>query len=458
MKRWFRRLAKVFLGFCVFWTLVHVIEDWRGKRAWEAWQKDQIAKGAVYDPAALAAPAVPDKDNFAKAPFIQDRLDTPSRPLFPDGFKLEPPKVFGPDWRTGHVMDLQAWMDANHTADLKTFLAPAAPRLDELAEATKRPGSRFEPLQSDADVPIGLMGLRSVARVLNLRALIALRSGKPGDALQDVLTELRLARQVSKDPTQLAQLLQLALSGISMQAIWEGLETHAWGEAQLASLQEELSHQDELTPFLTWGKDERIGTNRFWSNLVASPWGDKDEPFGSILGHALVPRGWFYRNMLAADEHLAETWLVAADPGSHRMYPDKVEAIPAWWNQHRSTPYTFFAKDISSIAAGAIIPQAQRFAERQVAFDEAFVVCALERYHLARKAYPDSLDALMPAYAAKLPHDVFTGALLHYARKDDAFTLYSAGWNGTDEGGAMAMDGKDRVLTRGDWPWPQAAR
>lgn len=457
MKRWLHRLGKVFLGLCLFWTLVHLVEDWRGKRAWEAWKKDQIAKGAIYDPTALASPPIPDADNFAKAPIIQERLGTVDQPLFSNGAHLAPPKGFVPGWRTGRVMDLNPWMEANHTEDLSAFLAPASSKLAQLAEATRRPGSRFEPARGEADPSMGLLGLRQAARILNLRALIALRSGKPDDALQDVLTELRLSRQVGQDSAFLAQDVQLALSGISMQAIWEGLQMHTWNEAQLNSLEEELSRQDELTPFIVWGWGERISTNLYWSNLATSPWWEKDRPFVSIVGHALVPRGWIYRNMLAADEHLAKTWLLAADPTARRMYPDKAEAIPAWWTQHRSTPYTFFAKDLSSILAGAVPAQAQRFADRQVAVDEALIVCALERYRLANKAYPDSLEALMPAYAAKLPCDVFTGASYRYVCKGDAFTLHSVGWNGTDEGGVMAMDGRDRTLTKGDWPWPQAA-
>ena len=456
MKRWFRRLAKIFLGLCLFWTLVHVVEDWRGKRAWEAWQKDQIAKGAIYDPAQLHGPPIPDADNFAKAPIIQGLLGEPKQALFPTGFRLDSPKTPVPGWRTGHKLDLQPWMDANHTQDLKAFLAPIAPRLEELADAARRPGSRFEVPKAESDLATWPLSLRSPVRVLSLQALIALRSGKPDDALEDVLIELRLTRQVGQDPTLLAQTIQLTLSSMAMQPIWEGLQTHAWDEGQLTRLEEELSRQDELTPFLDWGRGERISTNQYWSGIAESPWWDRENP-GSVVGHALIPRGWFYRNMLTADQHLAETWLAATDPRAHRVYPDRARAIAEWWNQRRSTPYTLLAKHIS-LMSEAVAEQTQRFAAQQVALDEALTVCALERYRLAHKVYPDSLDALVPAYAAKLPCDVFTGAPLHYACKGDGFTLYSVGWNGKDEGGVMAMDGKNRDLSNGDLPWPEAAR
>ena len=461
MKRWLRRIGKVFLALCLFWSLVHVIEDWRGKRAWDAWQRDQIAKGVVYDLAQLQAPPIPDVDNFAKAPVIQAQLSGQMHPIFPDGFKLEAPKELGANWRTGHAMVLQAWMAANHTSDLAAFLAPATPRLEELAQAAKRPGSRFDLPKEDSDVSFGLMSLRVAGRALNLRALTALRSGKPEPALQDVLTELRLARQVGQERAIIAQTLQLALSGIAMQAVWEGMESHAWDESQLAQLQDELSKADALTPFLAMGQDDRIAQYRFWSTLSGHPWWDRKQPFGenamTVLGSLLIPRGWFYQNQLRADQRTAETWIASVDLKAHRLYQDRAEDMATWWSERRSTPYTFFAKRLD-IAGSLVESQAQRTAERQVAIDEAIIACALERYRLAHKTYPDSLNALVPAYAITIPNDLFTGQPLHYRSDGDSFLLYSVGWNGTDEGGAMAMNGKDRDLMKSDWPWPRMTR
>lgn len=458
MKRWLRRIGKVFLGLCLFWTLVHVIEDWRGKRAWEAWQRDQIAKGVVYDPAQLQGPPIPDADNFAKAPIIQDRLSEPSHPFFSDGFKLEAPKKLGANWRTGHAMDLQAWMAVNHTNDFTAFLAPAGPRLEELMQAAKRSGSRFDLPKEDSDDSFGLMHLRVAVRTLNLRALVALRGGKPEPALQDVLTELRLARQVGQDRTIIPHTLQLALSGIAMQAVWEGLESRAWDESQLAQLQDELAKADALTPFLAMGQDDRIAQYRYWSILSGHPWWDRKQSFGenamTVLGSLLIPRGWFYQNQLRADQRTAETWIASVDPKAHRVFPGQAEAVATWWSARRSTPYSFLAKQLD-LMGDMVKAQAQRSAERQVALDEAFIVCALERYRIANKVYPDSLNLLMPAYAAKLPNDIFTGQLLRYRRDGGSFLLYSVGWNGTDEGGVMAMDGKNRDLMKGDWPWPK---
>jgi len=66
------------------------------------------------------------------------------------------------------------------------------------------------------------------------------------------------------------------------------------------------------------------------------------------------------------------------------------------------------------------------------------VACALERYRLANGEYPETLDALQPRFIETLPHDVIGGQPLKYHPTDNGqFALYSVGWNGTDDGGAV---------------------
>jgi hypothetical protein len=101
----------------------------------------------------------------------------------------------------------------------------------------------------------------------------------------------------------------------------------------------------------------------------------------------------------------------------------------------------------------------QTFARNQTSANETAVACALERYHLARGEYPETLNALTPQFIAKLPHDA-VGQPLKYRRTDDGkFLLYSIGWNEKDDGGTTALnnDGKED-LENGDWVWGFVAK
>ena len=50
-----------------------------------------------------------------------------------------------------------------------------------------------------------------------------------------------------------------------------------------------------------------------------------------------------------------------------------------------------------------------------------------------------------------IPAEVFDGAPLHYLLKENAqgFMLYSTGWKGTDDGGAMDYSKPDQT----NWTW-----
>lgn len=76
---------------------------------------------------------------------------------------------------------------------------------------------------------------------------------------------------------------------------------------------------------------------------------------------------------------------------------------------------------------------------------------ALERRRLGHGSYPSTLEELAPKFLPVIPAEVFDGAPLHYRLKDDAqgFILYSTGWTGTDDGGAMDYSKPEKT----NWVW-----
>ena len=105
---------------------------------------------------------------------------------------------------------------------------------------------------------------------------------------------------------------------------------------------------------------------------------------------------------------------------------------------------------------------ATKFAYAQSSVDLARTAIALERYRLAHGEYPEALAALAPQYIAQVPHDVIDGGPLKYRREANGlFTLYSIGWNETDDGGVVVLtkDKSPHVDNRqGDWVWRYPAK
>ena len=135
------------------------------------------------------------------------------------------------------------------------------------------------------------------------------------------------------------------------------------------------------------------------------------------------------------------------DVPNNQVLPRKADGIS---NQvqtalSRFTPYTFLATAVMP----NFVKAAQTMARNQTLVNEAFIACGLERYRLAHGQYPETLEALVPQFAEKLPHDIIGGQPLKYHRTADGrFVLYSVGWNEKDDGGVPG-----KTADEGDWVW-----
>jgi hypothetical protein len=120
--------------------------------------------------------------------------------------------------------------------------------------------------------------------------------------------------------------------------------------------------------------------------------------------------------------------------------------------RHGIFPY----KILAAIAIPNFTKAEQTTAHNQTLVNEAQIVCALERYRLAHGEYPETLDALVPQFIEKLPHDIIGGQpLLYRPTADGKFLLYSVGWNERDDGGQKSPPNQNGGIdfTKGDWVW-----
>ena len=67
----------------------------------------------------------------------------------------------------------------------------------------------------------------------------------------------------------------------------------------------------------------------------------------------------------------------------------------------------------------------------------AVAALAAERYRRQHGRWPDSLDALVPAFLPEVPLDPHDGKRLHYRRLTDGVVIYSVGPDLTDNGGKL---------------------
>jgi hypothetical protein len=452
MKTFLRRFLKILGALALLLALFHLVENWRGRRAWNAWVAQREALGERLDLDSLVPPPVPEAENFAAVPWVAAAVAgrTDGRLKYASGYG-DDVKYCG-NWAAGRKSDLDGW-EVQLGKKMDAVLAPYEPELEALTEAAQRPRNRFLLDYRDWEGIPALLGFRQEARVLRTRALLNLRKGQAEAALEDVLTGFRVVQHFQFEPHLISQLLRIAATNITMQTVWEATQDHRWNEAQLLRLQEALGKVDLVDSMKRAWQFERArtATMQAMRSSQAMKQFMGTEALGASLKpwfvDLLFPRGWVTQNLLRMDRSTAQRAVDELDPRQHRVHP-LPKPLPG--PQTRRGPYTFMADTTMTIWVQNI-----RMARSQSGLDQAVVACALERYRLAKKDYPESLEALVPTYLPKVPHDVVEGRPLRYARQSkDSYRLYALGWDGVDGGGVFPTPtGNVTDPAKGDWVW-----
>lgn len=482
--RW-RLLRWGLIGLVGVATLAAILvteENWRGKRAWENYQRVAEARGEQFNLASLVPP-VPNDQNFFCAPIVAEALDQIRNHSGQANYRMnfniyrgdsKDWPMNGGNWQKGKLTDLKQWQsyfrnfNATPAADVLLALSGFNPALEELRQASLRPGARI-PLKYEngfetaSELLPWLSNMKRCAQFLELRILAELADGQSEAALADVKLLFRVTDCVRQQPFLISQLVRIAMTAIVLQPVYEGLAQHRWSDAQLAELAQVLAQRDYLADFEFAMQGEKITTiatlEKQRLTRESKQW---EEHSGTnklvTISYRFVPSAYFYQNELAfAQMHeqfiapLVDLTNRLVAPAALRQAQAVVQAQSKHYNPYKMQSQIFFPAIAASVMKFAII---------QSQVNLARVACALERYRLAKENYPETLDALAPQFIAQLPHDLINGQPLHYRRTDDGrFILYSVGWNETDDGGTILFTKGGSVdREKGDWVWQYPAK
>jgi hypothetical protein len=472
-----RNLRRALVGLAIFATLIALFyteEDWRGKRAWENCKRELEAKGAVLDWDKYIPPPVPDDQNFFKSPKMQEWFQRNS-PGFTASYTNE---LYGLLTNADKVAVIT---NATAAANFLAWSDQFQPDLDLIRDALKRPYARMDGNYSRPfGIPIpNFVSSRILAQALAQRAKCHLLFGQPEKALREVMLLNDSRHLLERAPTGKPMLLVDAMVNVTITELYvntiaDGLQKQAWQEPQLAALQKQLEkinlpqlvvesfNTEQAASTCTLETTPGYKVADLLSGVGFSVDKNKTSAFRLRLKNPMyllilsAPRGWVYLNMVT-DAQLLQKEIEAVDTGKQLISPRAMNNAAADMNATfgHASPYNY----IAAMMIPNFIKAWQTTAKNQTLVNEAQVVCALERYHLTHGEYPETLDALVPQFIEKLPHDVIggqpsqgsgsAGQPLHYRRTADGkFVLYSVGWNETDDGGT-ASDKMDQ----GDWVW-----
>ncbi len=340
-------------------ALFHVVENFRGKRAWNQYRKDAEARGLKLNFADHIPKPIPDSENGANTPFIQSWFPLPrleGTNQWPDLFgkangELATRKdaLKGPGAKDARAFtDLVDWQQAfsyvESSGDEKTpkpdrptraieldpkeqaaaaavvldKLKPYQPALAELHAMKGRDQVRY-PIAYNLDEPFSILlphlaKIKGIIQESSLQASANLAAGQTNQAFETVRLMLWFCDSLDEEMFLISQLVRIAGQQITTQPIWEGLARHQWSEAQLKEMQERLLRANFISALdssmaveraggmtaIEWVRKQRRRENALSIFEFVNPQGGSPIPSGlatkSLLGW-LIPNGWFHFEM-----------------------------------------------------------------------------------------------------------------------------------------------------------------
>jgi hypothetical protein len=434
--------------------------SYQGRVDWARTKADLLAKGEKLTLVELAPPPVADKDNFFADPIWKAesepklnihsfqkpplspirRADTPLtsseaaefRRLFPDDHDLvgdnraELCAAILARFQSYQLPPLGS--DKVRSTFLLETLAPLRPVMDRIRELLKRPAARWpfvygEYLFTQGSDPYP--DIMSVAKAFAVEGHFLLSFGQTATAAEDARIIFDLGERLKNDPLLYAQMLRAGMLAIASGVLGQGLSAHAWSDEDLQKFESIIARIDLMSAGALAFRGERGLDNQFIESLSKKP------AFQRVAGHLRAfPPSLPLRIQIAIFgmgdqatlnrmvQQIAEAFDSADTKGFH---------IPKETRKFR-TGLDLVAHFRTNRFRYLLLGNVDVLARQETDFRQALIVCALERYRLKYKCYPETLDALVPDFIERLPKDVYTTKPFQYRLESpDQFRLWSVG-------------------------------
>jgi hypothetical protein len=461
------RTAFLVLSVLTLWGILCVEERWRGNRLWMAYRAKAQASGTPLEMKEVIPPAIPDSENFAAIPMIDEifsaQKDGRPLPVWFAALKMgEGAPALGPG-KNGEPM-LDQWRDffvnkgvvaagADSASTVLAALTRVEPELQQLRQAARRPKSKFPvawELGIAAPLP-HLSALQASNKVFRLSLSAKLANHDTPGALDDFGTSFGIYKAMRNAPALIEGLVRMAMLRSLESALVEDGALASWSDADLRQITSDLSSIDPVSDWQFAIQSERALMNSIFEDL----YGKSDSELGALASTAglyvgpmtinLYPRGWFRLSQIKLNEHIDGMLVVARAVSRKEAMPKNPEHPLFRQNRLMQMPYILFV-----LAAPAVDGVANKYADITGYHRRVLAACALQRYFLKNGSYPDNLDAIVPGFLEQIPVDPIDGQPMRYRRNEKGgFDIWSIGINRIDDGGKWEPQKPSRE--QADW-------
>lgn len=396
--------------------------------------------------------------------------------------ELEPLDVNGAGRSFGFARPGQAgWEDS------KAYLIRNSPQIDIIRNASKceNLGVTFIPggdkeipstsgefampsaQATDSNPPLMMLGsqhfgkLRHFARLLQVHVRLAAEQGNADEAAEDVVSLMRMARQLRRERGELSHLMSFAVFAVAANSVAEVLANNPdlLTEESLERISNAVSDyagssritidfdgerdftDDVIQRYFT---DDGNGDGRVNAEGVANlsyaatgthrPLSLQEHLFGPVTTFNLASRAEFQAQR---DQILARAAEECATPGWAR----KTSPLLDLEKSFDAAPELQTKYAMLSILLPALRKAAGSVDRINQDIDTARALLAIARYRHRHGSYPSTLSSLDPDLLAQAPLDMFDGQPLRYTLREAWPLLYSVGSDRRDDGGSLPPPG-----------------
>ena len=340
------------------------------------------------------------------------------------------------------VNDLMDWVKAASTqpvrardpsdAEIKQVLAANALALAMVDRGSSRPQCAYDlGLSNGIGAALTPMSSsRSMAKLLYLRTVWLARQRQAGKAADSLVSSLRMVRIFDRQPVLIGHLVKVACVSLYVDALVTVLEAGRLSDRELATLESALAESDPTKGLDQVWVAEQVYKLELFRDLIRPPRGLMPREGGRLPEAA--PPGLLaspvFRlmvvNALQTSERCAEA--------SRKGWPQALEAMQDI-SRSRHGIFGLFSEILGPSYERAFV----LFARSVGYVRSAQVAVMIERYRLAKRRLPASLQELRDFVGHDLPADPFTGKDLIYKVRPDGFLVYSVGDDKVDDGGLV---------------------
>ncbi len=341
-------------------------------------------------------------------------------------------------------------LNAEQERVLRAELTRNAASIEQARRLPEYPYGRF-PVRWSKDyfstVFTHRMFARWVGNLMTYDARLCAHEGDVTGAFQDVKATIYASRAIGVEPTLQSQLVRIQCDTIADQILEKSLACGRGSEKELLDLQKVLEQEAQTPFFLTGIRGERacldavmeriqngeFTIGEYWRFMTDGgtffPWG-RVAPVGAAFFLKTVTTYLNVRNERAELLHLINEFVEFGKLPAEEMAKSISAKEKVWIQQYPFKDNLVYESSryvMADLRAKAILRT-------------AYTGLAMERFHLAKGHWPNTLQELVPSYLSAVPLDPFDGAPLRLVRKGSAVIVYSVSNDLVDDGGVLLID------------------